>query len=165
MQRFFPLAGLLLALYLPSLTAAQAQCSAGVNETTVRPINSYLSQANVTVTVDGVMLPFEAVRPIYIGSTVFVEMKALYTALGMNISLYEPSPTFRATGVKGDLRVVVCLGTRSAPKTIYNLNAGNISMTAAAFLAQESSKILVPVNFASDALGARECSFSTATEE
>jgi hypothetical protein len=133
---------------------ASAQCNAGENETTVRPIAGYFPQDPVQVFVDGQPLPYQSVKPFIINGRVFVEMAALYNALGLGIT-FEPAPAYKLTGTKGDLRVVTCLGTRTAYKTLFGLNAGTISMTAAAFIAQEYNKTLVPAAFIADAAGAQ----------
>ncbi len=156
MSRFMSMAGpVLLALVgLLASPVASAQCTAGQDETTVRPIAGYFPQDPVQVYVDGQVLPYQSVKPFIINGRVFVEMAALYNALGLGIT-FDPAPAYRLTGTKGDLKVVTCLGTRTAYKTIFGINAGTISMSAAAFIAQEYNKTLVPAAFIADAAGAQ----------
>jgi hypothetical protein len=160
MHKLSLLAGLVLALCLPALTPAHAQCSPGVNETASRNISTYLSQAPINVYVDGNLLGYEQVRPILVNNAVYVEMKALLNALGMGITLYEPA-SLRVTAVKGDLRIVTCMGTINAPKTMFGIAAGNVSMSPTPFHAQTYDKTLVPVEYASLALGARVGAFDS----
>jgi len=154
MRNLYGLTGVLLALALALPSTAQAQCVAGVDETTVRPIAGYFPQQAVTVLVNGQPLPYQSVAPFMINGRVFVEMAALYNALGLAIT-FDPAPASKLTGTKDDLKVVTCLGTRTAYKTIYGLNAGTIAMSAAAFIAQEYNKTLVPAAFIADAAGAQ----------
>lgn len=125
---FLALMGFLLS------SEASAQCPAGQDESSVRPIAGYFPQDPVQVYVDGQVLPYQSVKPFIINGRVFVEMAALYNALGLGIT-FEPSPAYKLTGTKGDLRVVTCLGTRTAYKSIFGIDAGTISMSAAAFIA------------------------------
>jgi len=156
MTRFTSMAGPALLALCGMLLApeASAQCTAGLDESAVRPIAGYFPQDPVQVYVDGQPLPYQTVKPFIINGRVFVEMAALYNALGLGIT-FEPSPVYRLTGTKGALKVVTCLGTRTAYKSLFGLNAGTIAMSAAAFIAQEHGKTLVPAAFIADAAGAQ----------
>ncbi|HEX5748565.1 MAG TPA: stalk domain-containing protein [Archangium sp.] len=155
MRNLYGFVGLALALTTAlASSTSHAQCPAGVDESTVRPISGYFPQDPVTVLVNGQPLTYQSVAPFMINGRVFVEMAALYNALGLAIT-FEPSPAYKLTGTKDDLKVITCLGTRTAYKTIYGLDAGTISMSAAAFIAQEYNKTLVPAAFIADAAGAQ----------
>jgi hypothetical protein len=161
MNKLSLLAGLVLAFCLFPLTPARAQCSPGQNESASRSVTFPATPINVYV--DGVLLGYERVPPILVGtSTVYVEMKALLNALGMGITNYEPA-SYRVTAVKGDLKIVTCMGTINAPKTVFGLPSGNVTMSPTPFHASGYDKTLVPVEYASQALGARVTPFNSTT--
>lgn len=62
MRNSYGLTGMLLALALALPSTSQAQCVAGGDETTVRPIASYFPQQPVTVLVNGQPLGYRAWR-------------------------------------------------------------------------------------------------------